>query len=196
MAFLTEKESEILLKLFKDFSQDYNANSISKQVNITPRGALKMLKNMEKEKLVIGRKLGKAVFYKPNLEDIYTIKTIETLLIREARNKAARWLHEFEDVFKDTKILIIFGSMIKNPAYANDIDILFVFEKKNYKKISAFINGKNKTLLKKIHSIPQTMKDLKENLEKNEAIKDAIRTGYVLHGFNKLVGVIKSVTSF
>ena len=196
MAFLTEKESEILLKLFKDFSQDYNANSISKQVNITPRGALKMLKNMEKEKLVIGRKLGKAVFYKPNLEDIYTIKTIETLLIREARNKAARWLHEFEDVFKDTKILIIFGSIIKNPAYANDIDILFVFEKKNYKKISAFINEKNKTLLKKIHSIPQTMKDLKENLKKNEAIKEAIRTGYVLHGFNKLVGVIKSVTSF
>ena len=196
MAFLTEKESEILLKLFKDFSQDYNANSISKQVNITPRGALKMLKNMEKEKLVIGRKLGKAVFYKPNLEDIYTIKIIETLLIREARNKAARWLHEFEDVFKDTKILIIFGSIIKNPAYANDIDILFVFEKKNYKKISAFINEKNKTLLKKIHSIPQTMKDLKENLKKNEAIKEAIRTGYVLHGFNKLVGVIKSVTSF
>ena len=87
MASLTEKESEVLLKLFKDFSQDYNANSISKQVNITPRGALKMLKNMEKEKLIIGRKLGKAVFYKPNLTDIYTIKTIETLLIGETRDK-------------------------------------------------------------------------------------------------------------
>ena len=196
MASLTKKEGEVLLKLFKDFSRDYNANSISKQVSITPRGALKMLKNMEKEKLITGRKLGKAVFYKPNLTDIYTIKIIETLLIGETRDKATRWLHEFEDVFKDTEIVIIFGSIIKNPAHANDIDILFVFEKKNYKKVSAFINERNKVLLKKIHSIPQTMEDIKENLKKNEAIKEAIRTGYVLHGFDKLVGVIKDVTSF
>ena len=196
MASLTEKESEVLLKLFKDFSQDYNANSISKQVNITPRGALKMLKNMEKEKLIIGRKLGKAVFYKPNLTDIYATKIIETLLIRETRDKAARWFREFEDVFKYTEIVIVFGSTIKNTANANDIDILFVFKKKNYKEVSAFINEKNKVLLKKIHSIPQTMKDIRENLKKNEAIKDAIRTGYVLHGFDKLVGVIKDVTSF
>ncbi len=195
MASLTNKENEVLLKLFKDFSQDYNANSISKQVNITPRGALKMLKNMEKKKMIIGRKLGRAVFYKPNLNDLYTVKTIEMLLIGETREKAVRWLHEFEDVFKYTEIVIIFGSSIRNQAHANDLDVLFVFEKKNYKKVSVFINEKNKLLLKKIHSIPQTMEDIKENLKKNEAIKDAVRTGYVLHGFDKLVGVIKDVTS-
>ncbi len=196
MVSLTEKESEVLLKLFKDFSQDYNANSISKQVNMTPRGALKILKNMEKEKIVTSKKLGKAVFYKPNFNDMYTRKIIETLLIGEAREKATRWLNEFEKVFKDTEIVIIFGSMIKNPKHANDIDVLFVFKNKNYKKVSAFINEKNRLLFKKIHSLPQTMEDLKENLNKNEAIKDAIKTGYVLHGFDTLVGVVKNVTSF
>ncbi len=30
----------------------------------------------------------------------------------------------------------------------------------------------------------------------DEAIKDAVKTGYVLHGSDKLVGVIKDVTSF
>jgi predicted nucleotidyltransferase len=195
MANLTEKESEVLLKLFKDFSQDYNANSISKHIKITPRGALKILKNLEKEKIVIGRKLGKAVFYKPNLNDMYAAKTIETLLIKETRDKATRWLHEFEGLFRYTEIVLLFGSILKNPTHANDIDILLVFKKKNYEKVSAFINEKNKMLLKKIHSIPQTMKDLKENLKKNDAIKDAIRTGYVLQGFDKLIGVIKDVTS-
>ncbi|MEK6824739.1 MAG: hypothetical protein AABY02_02685 [Nanoarchaeota archaeon] len=38
------------------------------------------------------------------------------------------------------------------------------------------------------------MQDLTENLKKNPAIIDAIRTGYVLHGFNELVEVIKNVT--
>lgn len=127
MASLTIKESEILLKIFKDFSKAYNANSISKEVNISARGALKILKNLEKEHLVISRKLGKATFYKINLEDIYVRKIIETLLIKESRDKAQRWIDEFKEVFKDAEAIIIFGSIIKNPQHANDIDIILVY---------------------------------------------------------------------
>ena len=192
----TRKESDILLKLFKDFSKNYNSNSISKEVNISPRGALKILKKLEKDKILVGRKLGQATFYKLNLNDLYARRVMEVLLTKEARDKAQRWISEFKEVFSYADIVIIFGSMIKNPAHASDIDLLLVFKRRKYKEVSDFINDKNKILLKKIHDIPQTMQDLTENLKKNPAIIDAIRTGYVLHGFNELVEVIKMSQSY
>ena len=141
MLTMTKKESEILLKLFKEFNKDYNANSISKVIKITPRGALKILKNLEKQRILKSRKLGKAVFYKINFNDTYVCKIIETLLIAEAREKASMWLEEFKDIFNDAQIIIIFGSIIRNPKEANDIDILFVFEKDKYKNISKKIHA-------------------------------------------------------
>lgn len=195
MVLLTNKESEILLKLFKDFSKDFNANSISKDIKITPRGALKIFKKLGENNLIKGRCLGKAVFYRINFNDEYTCKIIETLLIAQAREKASRWLEEFKDIFKDTEIIIIFGSVIRNPKEAKDIDVLFVFEKKKYRKITDFVENKNKILIKKIHNIFQTMEDLNINLKNNKAIQDAVRTGYVLYGQNKLIEAIKNVAS-
>ncbi|KKQ17848.1 MAG: hypothetical protein US31_C0015G0014 [Berkelbacteria bacterium GW2011_GWA1_36_9] len=195
MVSLTKKESEILMKLFKDFSKNYNSNSISKELAVSPRGALKVLKHLEKENLVIGKRMGKAVFYKLNLEDLYTRKIIETLLIEETRNKAQRWLNEFGQVLEYTEIVIIFGSIIKNPQHAKDVDLLLVYNRKDYQKVSTFIDAKNKVLFKKIHDIPQTIGDLKDNLKKNPAIIDAIRTGYVLNGYDKIIEVIKDVSN-
>lgn len=196
MALLTKKESEVLLKLFKDFGNDYNANSLSKEIAISSRGALKILKKLEKENILFGKKLGKARFYKLNLEDLYVRKTMETLLIAESREKAQRWIEEFKEIFNSTNVVIIFGSIIKNPKHANDIDVIFIYKKQDYRKIANFIFEKNKVLFKKIHDIPQTMENFKDNLKNNKAIIDAIRTGYVLHGFDKVVEAIKDVTSF
>lgn len=196
MVALTNKDSEIILHIFKNFSREYNANSLSKEIEITSRGALKILKKLEGKGILIGRKMGKAIFYKPNLGDDYSIKLIETLLISEARDKASRWLHEFQEAYKSTEIVIIFGSAIRNYKDANDIDILFVLDKKHYNKINSFIEQKNKILLKPIHAIMQTTNDLQTNLEKrNSIVISAIKSGYVLCGYDKLIEVIKNVKS-
>ena len=194
MAALTHKESEIILHIFKNYRREYNANSLSKEIRITARGALKIVKKLEEKGILIGKKMGKAIFYKLNLEDNYSIKLIETLLISEAREKALRWLHEFQEIYRDAQIIIIFGSAIKSYKEARDIDILFVIDKKNYNKINSFAEQKNKILLKPIHAIVQTINDLQTNLKKkNPAIINAIKSGYVLHGYDKLIGVIKNV---
>lgn len=194
MTNLTKKESEIMLHLFRNFTKDYNANSISKELDITPRGALKTLKNLELKELLISKQLGKARFYKLNLKDHYTEKILESLLIAEGREKASRWLYEFKDIFKHTQILIIFGSILRNSEKAKDTDIIFVYKKDKYELIQDFISKKNKILLKPIHEIPQTLEDLKHNIkEANPAIIDAIKTGYVLDGYDKLIQAIKNV---
>lgn len=197
MVSLTPKENEVLLTLFKDFSKNYNANSLSKQVGITPRGALKILKSLQKQNLLISKKYGKAVFYKINLDDYFAFRTIETLLIYEAREKAPRWLSEFKELFKEVEIVIIFGSIVREPKKANDIDLLLVFKQKKMKPVKHFISEKNKILLKPIHPVIQSLNDIKNNLKKKDpVVLNALRRGYVLHGFDKLIEVVKNVTSF
>lgn len=196
MPILKNREGKIVVKLWKDFTRDYNANSLSKEIHLSPRGTLKILKKLEHEGILVGKKLGKAVFYKTNVKDNYVAKIIETLLMAEAREKSVRWLEEFKEIYKETKIVVLFGSATRNLKEAKDIDIIIVYEQKKNKKIQEYIAMKNKIMVKQIHDIPQTIQDLKENLKKrNPAIIDAIRTGYVLHGQDKLIEVLNHVAS-
>lgn len=191
-----ENKEKILLKIFKEIDKTYNANSLSKELDLTSRGILKILKSLKKENLLISKKMGKSTFYKINLQDLYARKTLEALLVKEANKRTGRWIEEFKLFFPESEAVIIFGSIIKNPEKANDLDILLIIKKDQYKKVSSLINEKNKVLTKKIHGIIMTLEDLKENIKNNPAIKDSIKTGYVLHGHEKIVEVIKDVSSF
>ena len=196
MKGLSDKEIEILLILVKDFSTDYNANNITKKIGITPAGAFKAMKNLEKKRLITGKKMGKAVFYKVNLNDYYTFRIIETLLIDESREKSSRWLNEFRDLFEHAEIVIIFGSIVKYPKKANDIDLLAVFRKENNNIINKIIDERRAISIKAIHLIKQTPKDLNRNLKNNDkVILSAIKNGYILCGYDKLLEAVKNVTS-
>lgn len=196
MSALTAKEIEVLLLLFRDFNTNYNANSLSKKVGVTPRGALKILKNLHNQHILISKQFGKAVFYKVNLEDYYVFRTIETLLISEARKNASRWLSEFKELFKEVEIALVFGSILRAPEKANDIDLLLVFTQKKLKKVKKLVKDKNEILLKPIHLIMQSPNDIKKNLKKKDpVIINALLRGEVLSGYDKLIGAVKNVTS-
>lgn len=182
----------MLLRLFKDFNSDYNANSISRLVGITPRGALKILKNLKKNNLLISRQLGRAVFYKINFNDEYAVKLISILLMNESREKASRWLSEFGELFWHIDIAIIFGSVIRDPKTANDIDLLVVFKKEKYETVSQIIDKRRAISTKAIHVVKQSRKDLVKNLKKKDGVLlNIIKKGYVLYGYEELVGVMK-----
>ncbi len=195
MAVLTDLERELSLKLFKDFSKDYNSNSIAKEVNKTRMGTSKALHSLEAKGIVKGQTLGKARFYKFNLESPYAKKTAELLLMDEA-NQHQRWADEFKELFQHVSIAILFGSIIRNEKNAKDADMLLVYPEKSNNLVNAFIKGKNEILVKKIHPVKQTKEDLVKSLKKkDEVILDAIRTGMVLHGFQELVELIAHVRS-
>ena len=195
MTAATPLEKKIVLKLFKDFTVDYNSSSIAKVLNKTRVGTFKALNSLEKYTIVKGRILGKARFYRINLEDEYARKNVETLLMEEAKSYT-RWKDELNELFGLTHIVILFGSIIRNEEKANDIDLLLVFDKKNNNKVNQFIKEKNQLLIKKLHPIKQTRDDLRKNiLKRDKVILDAIRSGIVLHGYGKIMGMIKNVTS-
>ena len=195
MAALTQKEKEALLILFKDFSSYYNANSLCKSLGISRVGTMKILKKFHKKNVLINRQIGKSIVYKINLEDDYAGKLISFLLADEAQN-FKRWKDEFKDIFKKDRIVMLYGSSIKNYEKASDIDIMVIIKKGEYKEVKKILGQRQVFLTKPIHSIELTIKDLLNNLEKKQkAIIDIVKNAIVLYGQEKYVEIIKNVTS-
>ena len=195
MISMTQKEREALLILFKDFNTFYNANSISKILRISHVGAQKIFKRLLKENLVIDKQIGKSITYKPRLEDDYVCKLISFLLADEANSKFKRWKEEFRGLFKKDRIVILFGSTVKNYETARDIDLMVVIGEKDYKEVKRIIDEKQDILPKRIHSIESTDEDLIKNIKKGqEAIIDIIKNAVILYGQDKYVEVIKNVS--
>lgn len=196
MISLTQKERETLLVLFKDFAAFYNANSISKILDISHVGAQKIFKRLYNNSIVVPKKIGKSITYKLRLEDDYVSKLIAFLLADEANN-FKRWKEEFKELFKKDRIVMMFGSTIKNYAQAKDIDIMIVINKEDGKEINQILKRKEEILPKKLHAIKLTHKDLLDNLKKKDkVIIDIVRNAVIIYGQDTYVEVIKNVTIF
>jgi predicted nucleotidyltransferase len=195
MTATTTLEKEIVLRLFKDFTADYNPSTISKEVQRTRVGAFKVLKALEADTIVKGKNFGKARFYSIDYNNQYALKNVETLLMEEAK-PFQRWKDEFKELFKYVYVVVMFGSFARNPKVANDMDLLLVFDKKNSNKISEIIKEKNQMLIKKIHPVNQTTGDFKDNLKKKDkVIINAVKEGIVLHGYELYLEMVKDVAS-
>ncbi|MDD5086948.1 MAG: hypothetical protein PHV16_04310, partial [Candidatus Nanoarchaeia archaeon] len=127
---------EALMLLLKDFNSDYNANNLSKEIGITSMGALKIVKKMEKQKLLKAKQMGKAVFYKPDLGNKYTEGFLKFLLQKkaeEANPRVKRWITELRRLQGDAEMGILFGSVLHKEKY-NDVDFLIVMKESQNKK--------------------------------------------------------------
>ncbi len=193
MTTLTQKERETVLILLKDYTNFYNANSISKVLNISHVGAQKIFKRLLQKNQVISKTIGKSIIYKLNFNDTYVNQLVAFLLADEANN-FKRWKEEFKELFKKDRIVMLFGSAIKDYAHAQDIDLMMVIDGRDVKEINAILKKKEEILPKKIHAIKLTSKDLLENLKKKDkAMVDIIKNAIVLYGQDKYVEIIKHV---
>ena len=191
MRQLTEKEKEIVLRLAKEFTAFYNARSLSKQVGMSPRGALKALKFLEQNGIVKSQIIGKAIIYKLTFNE-YARELAALFLFEEARVKALRWVNEFQQ-FQKADALILFGSVLRTAKH-NDIDLLILIEKKNYHSIDKQVLEKNRILVKPIHPIWQVRSDLEKNLRKKDpVVLDILKTGLVLKGQHIITEVLADV---
>ncbi|HLC56192.1 MAG TPA: nucleotidyltransferase domain-containing protein [Candidatus Nanoarchaeia archaeon] len=195
MITLTQKERETVIILFKDYTNFYNANSISKILNISHVGAQKIFKRLLQENLVISKTIGKSIIYKLNFSNDYVTHLVAFILADEA-NKFKRWKEEFKELFKKDRIVMLFGSTIKDYAHAQDIDIMIVLENKEVKEVNTVLKKKEEILPKKLHAIKLTHLDLLENLKKKDkAFLDIIKNAIIIYGQDIYVEILKNVTS-
>ena len=124
------------------------------------------------------------------------VQLVAFLLADEA-NKFKRWKEEFKEIFRGDRIVMLFGSVVKDYAHAKDIDVMIVMYYKAIKEVNAILNKREKMLPKKLHVIKLTHQDLFENLKKKDkAITDIVKNAIILYGQDKYVGIMKNVTSF
>lgn len=192
MKNITNNEIRIMLAIFKSPDIAYNANSMSKLIGISPMGALKIMKKLEKENILNPKKLGKAKFYSLNLSRKYVRDYIAFLLQRESEQHSAYarvWINEIKSNVKSAEIAILFGSVLKKGDSANDVDVLLVTNKESFLKLKKEVEKVNLLNIKKLHPIYQSIEDLKRNIKKNDAVALSAIKGIVAFGAEKLVEV-------
>ena len=195
MTTLTPKERETVLILLKDYTIFYNANSISKVLNISHVGAQKIFKRLLQENVVLSKIIGKSITYKLNFNNDYVSNLVSFLLADEA-NRFKRWKEEFKELFKKDRIVMLFGSTVKDYTHAHDIDLMLVIENKDVTEVTEILKKKEELLPKKLHTIKLNHHDLLENLKKKDkAFVDIIKNAIILYGQDKYVKVLKNVAS-
>ncbi len=167
-----------------------------KQLDLTQVGALKLLRRLEKSKMLIKRNIGKAVIYKINEGYELTKKALEFALVNQASDYE-RWKEEFKSLNKDGRIIIFYGSASRNYAQANDIDVLVILQKEEVRELNKALEKIQLSLPKKLHSIKATKQDLIKNIaEKNTAMLEIIKTGIVLSGYSAYMEVLNEFSGF
>ncbi|MEK6875985.1 MAG: hypothetical protein AABX63_01120 [Nanoarchaeota archaeon] len=181
--------------LLRDFSS-HTATSLSKELKMSRWGLWKILKKLEKDKLIeiepIGAGKTSTSIIKLNWDNVLAEKTLALSLTQEAV-KYKRWMHDFSNLQEEVDFLILYGSILYSKE-ANDIDIIGVAKEKKLTKINDIIFKIQETQNKKIHSINSTQKEFKQELKKpNKAYLDAVRKGVVLLGQENFIRFVKGL---
>ena len=193
MKDITKKEMELVLKIFKSPEEEHNASSISKSLDMTRMGALKIMKKLEKQGILESRQMGKATFYKIDKHSDYASDYLVFMLKREAEQSSPcikRWINDIKKI-KNADIAILFGSVLKNESKANDIDVLFVTEKKKFTDLKKEVKRIDELNEKNLHPIYQTDGDLKDNIKKHDKMLLNALKGIVITGQKELVEALR-----
>ena len=194
-----KKSYEILKILLKDISNKHTVTSLSKDREISRVGSWKLLKELEKENLIIltpiGHEKTSVLEVSLNWNNPILEKTL-ALLLTEDTLKQSKWRYNFKELENHVNFLILFGSILHSPKEANDIDILsLVSNEENFVKIGKIITNIQITQNKKIHPINLTKKELKHELtDKNKAYLEAFKKGVVLFGQETFIKFIKGTS--
>ena len=194
-----KKSYEILKILLKDISKKHTVTSLSKEREISRVGSWKILKELEKENLVVLTPIGpeKTSVQEVNLnwDNLILEKTL-ALLLTEDSIKQSKWRYNFKELENNIDFLILFGSTLHSPKEAKDIDILnLVSNEKNFVKINKIIADIQMAQDKKIHALNLTKKELKQELKnKNKAYAEALKKGIVLFGQENFIKFIKGMS--
>ena len=194
MQSLTQNEAKVMDFLVRNFKERNSINEIGRRLKISHTGAHKILRKLEKIKIVKPEKIGNAIYYKANLDEEIGIKLAEFILLENefGNNYAKVYAEDLRKLKNVALSCILFGSVLKVGKEAKDVDALIIIEKKDYKKVSNRLEDIQQILTKRIHSIIMTKEDLSNNLKKeNEAMIDMLKYGQVLWGAEIIVEAIR-----
>jgi len=190
---LTENEKKVLRVLLYAFGNIYSINQIAKECDITPNGALKILKKLEREGVLKFETIANIKSYSLNFENEKTKNILKLALIPELKGRIKFRSDDLGSLKKFVSACVIFGSYVDLKKEPNDIDLFFIIDRRKfneYKKESSIIY---KTMPIKVHDVIQTEKDAIGNIKrKDKVVLDIFKTGIILWGYDKIINVIEN----
>jgi len=198
MVIETNTSKKVILLLFKDFSKVQTITSLAEELKMSRVGIWKILKQLQSKQFIILTPVGSGktstFTIALNWENVIVEKSLALYLTEEAL-KQRRWKVNFADIEKTVDFFIVYGSILRSPKQAKDIDIMgVVSQKKKFIKIQEIVDKVQKSQIKKIHAINFTGAEFKRELNKpNKALVNAVRKGVVLFGQEKFIKFIKRV---
>lgn len=192
MKDITTNEMLFVLSIFKSPEKEYNASNMAQHLGISPMGALKIAKRLERESILKSKQIGKARIYRINMKNDFAKEYIKFLLKREAERAPAYakvWINELRKI-KNADTAILFGSVLRKRE-VNDVDALLVTNQKRFSKLKKEVEDINLINIKRLHPMYQSKKDIKANIKKEDkALLNAIK-GIVAFGEDKLINLIE-----
>lgn len=188
----------VLLLLLKDFSVIHTITSLAHELHLSRVGSWKVVKKLEDNQLVTVRSAGSGktntFLVKLNLDNVLVEKSLSLYLTEESFSQK-RWKSNFAELEEAVNFLILYGSILRFPQDAEDIDLVGVIsQKKNFVKIQQIIDSVQKTQSKKIHIINFTEAEFTEELLKpNKAFIEAAKKGIILFGQENFIQFMRKI---
>ena len=194
---LSKNTLKIMNFLIRNLEQ-YNINQISKMLNLSVGSVHKILKTLEHRNIVNVKELGNAIYYGLNFNNNEALKISELVLIEDKNNilKENKTANIYaQDLSKfDSKLTILFGSILTKKDEAKDVDVLFIIKnEKQIKEVNKFCLEMSKIRTKKVNHLIMLKEDFIKNLiNKNKAIIDLIKNGVTIKGEEVFIKAIKN----
>lgn len=190
---LTLNEKKVLKEILLSFGEGNSINTIAKKCKLSPNGAYKILVKFEEEG-ILKATISNIKSYRLDFDNPKTDSMIELSLIHETNALLNNRVNDLKGLKETTEAGLAFGSYLKNPSKANDLDILLLLKKENFKRVQNSLEQARLVSPIKLHEILQTEEDIKKNIYIRDAvIFDIIKTGIILWGHKKIINVIKNV---
>lgn len=191
---LTIKEKQVILFLFKEFTNLYSASDVARKLDLSNFGAQKLCKRLLSQNVLISSLVGRSIIYRINIENKFVQKLIIYLLAEESE-RLKLWKDEFSSFYKKDTVILFFGSAVKNYSTASDIDILVIAPKGRFRHLSKAYKEKEQILPKKLHLLRMSYEKFAETVKrKDRVLTDIVKNAIVLFGHEKYVELIKNVT--
>ncbi len=199
MVEVTENGKRALKLIFTDFLTNYNSYNIKGKLGLSNAGSLKLLRSLGEKNLLISKKMGNAIFYKPDIENDYLVKLLELIFIDHSNTSSfvKGWIYDLQSLAPYTKAILLFGSILRKGKEAKDVDVCIILKKnEDYKLLEGMakeMNGQNRL---KVHPLYLTEKDFEKKLkEKDKPLLEIVKSCIVVHGHELFVKVLKNVQS-
>jgi len=189
---MTENEKKVMRMIFASLGEPYSINQIARECKLAPNGAFKILKKFEKEGIITPKKIANIKSYSLNFENEKTKNILKLALIPELEGRVRRRAEDLKPLKDIVKVCILFGSYTTPKKEPNDLDALFIFDAKNFKKYKQESERVFGTIPIKVHDVIQTEKDFEGNLRKNKISFDVLKSGVVLWGQDKLIEIVEN----